>query len=219
MDGLTDRFLHRPCARILIPLLVRLRVTPNLVTLGGFALGLVAAWQFSHASPRSASLGLLLYLTAAVADHADGELARLTGNESSLGRWLDVSVDTVTNMLVVLAMAATASTFGSPFVFLLGGVAAVGILLSSLFVNFLLPPMDPSRPISRGIFQLGNRDAFYLTLLSFIVLLRKAQALLPILLWVVALGSQGYWLTCLGYWIAVDGRPSRPSVDAPTSTP
>lgn len=47
-------------------------------------------------------LGLLLFLLQAV-DHADGELARLTEQVSEFGRRLDVSVDTVTDVLIVVA--------------------------------------------------------------------------------------------------------------------
>lgn len=205
MDGLTDRIVHRRCSRLLIPLLMHLPVTPNVVTLGGFILGLTAAWQFWYASPHSATLGLLLYVTAAVADHIDGDLARLTAKESRLGRWLDVCADTLTNVLIVLGMAATVSRVGGRLMPLLGGTAALGILLSSLLVNFFSPPTERSPRIGHVILRLGNRDAFYLVLVTFVVLLWKVPGLLPHLLWVLALGSHAYWMMCLGNRIAAHG--------------
>jgi len=207
LDGLTDRFIHRRGSRLVLRLLIRLRLTPNAVTLIGLALGLAAAWQFWHATVLSALLGLLLYSLEAVADHADGDLARLTGRESALGRWLDVSADTASNILVVLGMAATAGLGGGPATLLAGAVAAAGVLASSLLVNFFPPPNDRA---GRAILRLANRDLFYLVLIGFILLLWSAEWLLPYLIWVLAVGSQGYWLLCLAER-ALARRRHRPS--------
>lgn len=203
LDGLTDRLIHRRGSRLLLPLLIRLRLGPNAVTLGGLALGVVAAGQFWHATVPSALLGLLFYAMEAVADHADGDLARLTGRESALGRRLDVSADTASNVLVVLGMTATAATTGGPATLPAGVVAAAGILASSLLVNFFPPPMDRA---GRAALRLANRDLFYLVLIGFILLLWKAEWLLPSLIWVLAVGSQAYWLLCLAQRTLPRGR-------------
>lgn len=203
-DGFTDRFIHRPCARLVARFLVVTPVTPNAVTLAGLVLGLGAAWQFLDASPRSALLGLFLYALQAVADHADGELARLTGRQSVLGRWLDVSADTLTDILVVLAMAASASHVGGRLMFLVGAVAAVGVGLNSLFVNFLAPPRPAS--IRRETLGLANRDPLYGVLVGFIFLLWKADRFLPLFIWVLAVGSHVYWPAYLLQRIALSRR-------------
>ena len=70
-------------------LLIRLPVTRHAVTLAGLVLGVIAVSQFWYATPLSAMLGLLLFFLQAVVDHTDGELARLTGQVSELGRRLD----------------------------------------------------------------------------------------------------------------------------------
>ena len=84
-DGLTDRFVHRPCARPLVRLLMRLPVTPNAVTLAGLVLGVMAAAQFWYATPQSAMFGLLLFFLQAVVDHADGESR--TPHGAGVGVW------------------------------------------------------------------------------------------------------------------------------------
>ncbi len=196
-DSLIDRRIHRPCSRLLTRLLVRLPVTPNIASLVSLALGLTAAWQFWSATPGSALLGFLFYMLGVVIDHADGDLARLTFQESPFGRWLDVSVDTMTHALLALGMATTASSIGGELMFLAGGVAAFGIIMSAIFANFLLPRTDQPRRLARVLLRLGNRDPFYVVLICFIVFLWKVQWALPHLIEVLALGSQTYWLSCL----------------------
>jgi len=199
-DSLMDRLINRRCSRWLTRLLVRFPVTPNLVSLVSLALGLAAAWQFWSATPASALLGLLCYLTGVVVDHADGEIARLTFQESALGRWLDLSADTVTHALLVLGIAVTASRIGGTLMLAGGALAACGIFMSALFANLILPRMRPPERLGRALVRLGNRDPFYLVLISFILLLWKAPWALTYLVGVLALGSQAYWLTCLARW-------------------
>lgn len=196
-DSRVDRLINRQCSQLLTRLLVRLPVTPNQITLVSLALGLAAAWQFWYATPRSALLGLLFYLMEVVADHCDGDIARLTFQESQLGRWLDVSVDTASNVLLVLGMAATASAVGGQAMLLAGVLAAFGILMSAVFANFFPPRPNRLRRLGHVLRAIGNRDMFYLVLVCFILLLWKAQWLLPHLLGLLAVGSQVYWLSCL----------------------
>jgi phosphatidylglycerophosphate synthase len=206
MDGLTDRRLHRPCSRLLVRLLVRLPVSPNAVTLLGFAVGLAAARQFWEATPASGLLGLALYVASAVLDHADGDLARLTGRVSKLGRWLDVAADTAIQALVVLGMAATAARLGSERMLAAGVVAATGIILSALVANALPPRSDESSAAARLTRGLANRDAFYLALAAFVFSRWRAEWLLPLLVWILAAGTHAYWLA---YLVGRHGAPSR----------
>ncbi len=199
-DSLVDRLINRRCSRPLTRLLVHLPVTPNLVSLSSLALGLAAAWQFWSATPRSALRGLLCYLMAVIADHSDGEIARLTFQESPLGRALDVFVDTLTHVLLVLGMAGTASGVGGQLMFLAGVLAAFGIIMSALVANRVLFRTERPRRVGRMLVRLGNRDPFYLVLICFMVLLWKAEWALPYLIGLLALGSQAYWLTCMANW-------------------
>lgn len=194
-DGLTDTFVHRPCAGPLVRLLVRLPVTPNAVTLTGLVLGVIAASQFWYATPHSAVLGLLFYFLQAVVDHADGEVARRTGQVSRFGAWLDVSVDTGTDVLIFVGMALTASPRNGPFPLVLAILVGSGILLCSLFTNFFPPPAG--RRVTRATLRLANRDPIYVVLVAFLLLLWKAERLLPLFLWVLVIGAHVYWLVHL----------------------
>ncbi|HEV8305090.1 MAG TPA: CDP-alcohol phosphatidyltransferase family protein, partial [Gemmatimonadales bacterium] len=150
-----------------------------------------------------AGLGLLLYATSVVIDHADGDLARLTFQESTLGERLDFACDTVVHAAVVLAMGATArreAALWRPATARreagvgarLGALAAAGVVLSAVVARFLPPRRDVGLgPLLRG---LGNRDLFYAMLAAFASGLGGARRSLPWAMGVLAVGSQAYWL-------------------------
>lgn len=197
-DSRVDRLINRRCSRLLTRLLVHLPVTPNQVSLVSLFLGLGSAWGFWRATPVSSLLGLVLYTLAVVADHSDGEIARLTFQESAFGEWLDFSIDTLIHALLVLGMGLAARAAGWPLAVAAGGVAAFGVLMSALFARLLAKEASPEERLGRVLRVLGNRDLFYLILVAFIGCLWTAPQLLPLLVGLVAVGSQAYWLTCLG---------------------
>lgn len=196
-DSRVDLLINRRCSRLLTRLLVRLPVTPNQVSLLSLFLGLSGASGFWWATPTSALLGIILYMLAVVADHSDGEIARLTFQESALGEWLDFSIDTLIHALLVLGMGFTAQAAGGPLAVAAGGVAAFGIVLSALFARLLFRDAAGDGRVGRLLRGLGNRDFFYLVLVAFIAGLWLAPGSLPFLVGMLALGSQAYWLTCL----------------------
>jgi phosphatidylglycerophosphate synthase len=64
-------------------------VTPNMVTTFGLMLGLLAAVLFALGE-ATAGWGSLLLALSFVIDHADGELARSTGQSSRFGYYFDM---------------------------------------------------------------------------------------------------------------------------------
>ena len=76
-------------ARILVRPLAGTPLTPNHITLLTLALGLGAAWLFATGDPVAANWGAGVFVLARFLDHFDGELARLTGQTSRLGYYLD----------------------------------------------------------------------------------------------------------------------------------
>ncbi len=88
-------------ARALVRPLVPTPVGPNLITALGLGLGLGAAASFAAGRP---AWGGTLYVLAALADHADGELARLSGKSSRWGHVFDRVASAVTTTLVFVGM-------------------------------------------------------------------------------------------------------------------
>jgi phosphatidylglycerophosphate synthase len=194
-DTGVDEYLHRRLSRRLTRALVRTPATPNQVSLLSLGIGLGAVWAFWHATPLSAAVGVVVYLVACVVDHSDGELARLTFQESRLGAHLDWAIDTVIHSGLVLGMAVSAGPGVTTTV--IGVVGAAGVALSALFARYLPREIAVGETVGGALKNMGNRDLFYLLLLGFVLLRWAAPAALPALALVVALGSQSYWIACV----------------------
>ncbi len=67
----------------------RLGVTPNQVTLASIFVGIAAGLLFYPSDLSFNVAGICLLIVANTMDSADGQLARMTGQSSRLGRWLD----------------------------------------------------------------------------------------------------------------------------------
>lgn len=193
-DTGVDQFLHRRCSRHITRALLLTPATPNQVSLASLTVGLAAIWCFWRATPWSAALGVALYAVASILDHSDGELARLTFQESRLGAHLDWFIDTIIHAGLVLGMAVTA---GGPLMLLVGLAGAVGVTLSALFSRSLPHEIEIGPTVGGALKHMGNRDLFYLLLLSFVLLRWLWPPLLVPLALVVATGSQAYWIGCV----------------------
>lgn len=96
-----DVWIHRPLAYLVARILLPTSVSPNFVTVGSIVLGLSAlAVMLAGFAGHMPVAGLLVFLSA-VADCADGQLARMRGTSSALGRMLDGVGDLVVSIAVV----------------------------------------------------------------------------------------------------------------------
>lgn len=194
-DSAVDRIIHRRCSHRITRQLVRTPAMPNHVSLASLALGCGAIWAFWRGSAASAALGVILYALATVADHSDGELARLTLQESNFGARLDWAIDTLIHSMLVLAMAVSAGP--GPAMIVVGAAGAVGVTLSALLARSLPHQLKLGATAEGVLRNMGNRDLFYVLLLGFVLLRWQLPALLPALALLVAVGSQWYWIACL----------------------
>ncbi|WP_263164664.1 CDP-alcohol phosphatidyltransferase family protein [Streptomyces sp. SCSIO ZS0520] len=85
---------------------LRTRITPNQITWGAFLLGLVSAGFFLLGDWRWLIAGALVYHLSFLLDCMDGKVARLTGQGSVFGAWLDFVFDRIRVMACALALAA-----------------------------------------------------------------------------------------------------------------
>jgi phosphatidylglycerophosphate synthase len=118
----------RPLAHVLVLALLPLRVPPPTVVLASAAAGLGGAIELARGHLVVAALLIQL---KTVLDNADGQLARLSGRETAVGRYLDSECD----LLVDAALFAAAGWYaGRP------GTALVGfvVLTAVLSLNFNL---------------------------------------------------------------------------------
>jgi phosphatidylglycerophosphate synthase len=204
-DSGVDRYLHRRCSRWITRLLVRTSVTPNQVSLSSLVIGLGAVWCFWHATPASALWGVIVYAIACIVDHSDGEIARLTFQESAFGANLDWTIDTIIHAGVVLGIGVTA---GGPVMAGLGVLGAAGVTLSALFARYLPREIEVGRTLGGLLTHIGNRDLFYLLLLGTAALRWLAPPFVGVVTVVVAIGSQIYWIGCAARLRRLGGGPT-----------
>jgi phosphatidylglycerophosphate synthase len=139
MDGLVDRYINRKCSGVLTRLFLKLRWTPNAITILSMVVGLVAAGFFLPGSWEYALVGALLFQLAVIIDCCDGEVARLTFAESKFGQELDIWADNVVHIAIFAGIACGAYLQGpweqtpGPLVF--GASAILANVVSLLLVN------------------------------------------------------------------------------------
>lgn len=84
-----DMYFTRPVGLVITLVCKRLGIHPNAVTAVSVVLGVAAAWMFWHTDFEHNLLGVVLLMAANFCDSADGQLARLTGKKTLVGRVLD----------------------------------------------------------------------------------------------------------------------------------
>jgi soluble lytic murein transglycosylase len=121
----TVRLWSDPVGRTLF----RLRLRPNHLTMIGMVISLVSAGAFVTGRPRTA--GLLL-VAAGLCDMLDGSLARVSGQVTAFGAFLDSVIDRYSDLVVLLAIvvlfARTPNTRGA--------LVAVAGVIGSVMVSY-----------------------------------------------------------------------------------
>lgn len=84
-----DIYFYRPIGYRWALLFHKLGVTPNAITIAGIFIGIAAGICFYFQDLTINIIGMLLLIWANSYDSADGQLARMTGQKSQLGRILD----------------------------------------------------------------------------------------------------------------------------------
>ncbi|MDR1980683.1 MAG: CDP-alcohol phosphatidyltransferase family protein [Tannerellaceae bacterium] len=88
-ENMVDRIFYRPIGFRIARLLRHTRITPNMVTVVSIFVGASAGLMFYSTDYLYNIYGILLLITANILDCVDGQLARLTGVKSAIGRILD----------------------------------------------------------------------------------------------------------------------------------
>jgi len=165
-----DGWLHR-----LVPFLFRRRLNPNLLTVAGTLVSLLAAGLF--AAGLFVAAGFVM-LAGGACDLLDGVVARHHGIATRFGAFLDSTLDRVVDMALLLGIAMYYALRGEPDHVLLAGYA----MASSVLVSYAQARAELVVPDFKvGFFERGERIG---------VLAAGALFgwMIPAL-WVVAIGS------------------------------
>ncbi len=129
----------------LLRMLLRLGVTPNVVTVSGLVGNALAAWLFVLAahcldSDPSRAFALVAWggaviLLAGLTDMMDGRLARLGGLSSRFGALLDSSLDRYSELLTLSGIAVLLLRAGDDWLW--AGIATFAAIIGSMMVSYV----------------------------------------------------------------------------------
>ncbi len=135
-----DLHFFRPIGARIAHRLSRTWVTADQVTFLSLLIGLVAGHLFVYASPWLNATGFVLFIISDIFDSADGQLARLRGTSTPLGRILDGTSDAArfinlaVHLLIRLVLAQHWSWLGATA---LVTAAAVSQSFQSSAIDFI----------------------------------------------------------------------------------
>ncbi|MDZ7393965.1 MAG: CDP-alcohol phosphatidyltransferase family protein [candidate division KSB1 bacterium] len=137
-EELPDLFIYRPLAFLFALALRPTPVTPNMVTLVAMAVGVASGYFFAHGTNRGALLGAIFLMIANVLDCTDGQLARLRGTSSRLGKTLDGLADMVVYVSIFagVAIAMGHSSGAMTWWWVYAVLAGVSVIIHIIFFDF-----------------------------------------------------------------------------------
>lgn len=131
-----DTWIHR-VSRLAVRPLQNTRVTPNHLTTGRLASGVIAAICFSLDSTAGNITGAILFLFSMLLDRADGELARIQGSSSRFGAYYDLTTDAIVNICIFLALGISAQDGWMGSLAIPAGILS-GICISVIFLLIII---------------------------------------------------------------------------------
>ncbi|HEX5458609.1 MAG TPA: CDP-alcohol phosphatidyltransferase family protein [Steroidobacteraceae bacterium] len=201
-------------ARSLVAPLVSTRVTPNHLTTVRLAVGLAGAAAFTVGTYGWSNIAALLVVLSNFLDHADGELARISGKTSRIGHVYDLASDAAVTILLFAAMgvgigSSTDNALGMPPP-VLGAVAGAAVALI-FYLRMRIEEMAgkaASRQAALGGFE--TEDVLYL-----LPLVTLSHGILPYLI-AASIGAPLF-----AAWVVIDyrrvARRLKPMAASPTS--
>ena len=122
----------------LIGFLKRVGITPNMITVTGFLLNIVAAGIFVQGAnkPLNTDLGVVgwagaMILFAGLFDMIDGRLARVSGTESAFGALFDSVLDRYSELVMFLGICYYLIVQQHPISALMAFIAMIGSIMVS----------------------------------------------------------------------------------------
>ena len=126
--------------RWVVKFLYPLSITPTQITILSLIAGLISAYFYMIDSSAGLMWGALFLYLKIFLDNVDGNLARVKGEVSRLGRFLDSLIDFIVSFLVylVLTLRLVSDTNDSLYWFLGGGAFLSCLIHCSYFVFYLV---------------------------------------------------------------------------------
>jgi len=223
LDGIYSNFNRRLC-RPFVRLLTHTRVTPNVLTLAGLLVAILAAFQFARGSYGSCVAGALLFFVSGLFDEMDGMLARIKFRESAFGTWFEGFVDNVTYLVVFAGITAGLNRqYGWALKYGIALLVGCSLSVAVIAVQRKLATA-PGRPqeYAGRIIELLDSDSSNLVsrvvrhihilvkkgVVIHYLLMFTVMGVLPLFLWLAALGSNLTWIIGLYFTLRFFSRPA-----------
>src|SRR5690348_8596515 len=134
-----DLHFFRPIGIRIARALAPTGVSADQVTLWSLVIGVVAGHLFAYQDRWTNLIGVALFIVSDIFDSADGQLARLRGTSTRLGRALDGASDSLRfmNLYFHLIYRLIHAGFWWPGAFLLGAAAGLAHTYQSAAVDFI----------------------------------------------------------------------------------
>jgi phosphatidylglycerophosphate synthase len=132
IEEFTNRYLIHPISGWLVPVLNRLDVHPNTVSLAGALSGALGALCYYHYGTTAAVVAGFLFMVGwHILDGADGQLARLSGKVTASGYVIDGICDYTTFIFVYVALAIRLTEYAGNGVWVLVVLAGLSHMLQA----------------------------------------------------------------------------------------
>ncbi|MDR1879570.1 MAG: CDP-alcohol phosphatidyltransferase family protein [Tannerellaceae bacterium] len=134
---MVDRMFYRPIGFLIARALRHTRITPNMVTVLSIFVGASAGLMFYSADRLHTLYGILLLVAANILDCVDGQLARLTGIKSAIGRILDGLAGDIWFTCIYVCLALRLShEYGTFYFFLLAVISGLSHLAQANITDY-----------------------------------------------------------------------------------
>ncbi|MCS6804172.1 MAG: CDP-alcohol phosphatidyltransferase family protein [Blastocatellia bacterium] len=149
-DGIYAR-LNRKVSIPISRLLIRTRITPNMVSVFALLVSMASGLFFAMGGYVNNLIGAALSHLTCILDGTDGEVARLTFQESEFGCWLETVCDYLYYVFLFSGMVIGMMRHSeSLFYPITGGFLLFGVVLSSLTIGYQRRRVAKDRPEKFG---------------------------------------------------------------------
>jgi len=128
IEDFSKRYVIAPLIDFVVPILVKLKISPNMVSIIGMLCGVSAAIILSHYNDswHYSLMGLGMLIVWHVFDGADGRVARITNTQSEFGKIVDGICDYIVFIAVYIVLGMAVTMVYGPWAWLL--VLAAGMM-------------------------------------------------------------------------------------------
>ena len=137
-ENIIDLYFYRPIGFRIARMLCPTGITPNMITVLSIFVGAGAGWLFYFTNNLTYTLlGILLLVFANILDCVDGQLARLTGIKSEIGRILDGIAGDIWFTVIYVALALRLThLYGTAWFFVPAVAAGLSHLLQAGITDY-----------------------------------------------------------------------------------